>query len=57
MSTSAENTKLCGFTSSNNDDFINKPIAPLVTSAESYKIKPALLNLVTTNERLIIWFL
>src|SRR4051812_21211733 len=43
---STENTKLCDFTSHNNKDFICTPIAPPATSAPSYEIKPALLNLV-----------
>src|SRR5437867_7258847 len=43
---SNENTKLCDFTSNNNSDFICTPIAPPATSAPSYEIKPALLNLV-----------
>src|SRR3954470_12018960 len=43
---SNENTKLCDFTSHNNSDFICTPIAPPATSAPSYEIKPALLNLV-----------
>src|ERR1041384_1835508 len=43
---SNENTKLCDFTSHNNSDFICTPIAPHATSAPSYDIKPALLNLV-----------
>ena len=42
---SIENTKLCDFTSHNNSDFICTPIAPPATSAPSYEIKPALLNL------------
>ena len=42
---STENTKLCDFTSRNNNDFICTPIAPPATSAPSYEIKPALLNL------------
>src|SRR3954467_7500912 len=41
-----ENTKLCDFTSYNNNDFICTPIAPPATSTPSYEIKPALLNLV-----------
>src|SRR4051812_17961308 len=41
---SSENTKLCDFTSHNNNDFISTPIAPPATSAPSYEIKPALLN-------------
>src|SRR3954471_7778111 len=43
---SNENTKLCDFTSHNNNDFICTPIAPPATSSPSYEIKPALLNLV-----------
>ena len=39
-----ENTKLCDFSSINNNDFISTPIAPPATSAESYEIKTALLN-------------
>ena len=42
-----ENTKLCNFSSTNNNDFISTPIAPPATSAESCDIKVALLNLVT----------
>jgi hypothetical protein len=40
-----ENTKLCDLSNSNNNDFISTPIAP-ATSAESYEINAALLNLV-----------
>ena len=40
-----ENTKLCDFSNTNNDDFISTPISP-ATSAESYEINVALLNLV-----------
>ena len=47
---SNENTKLCDFTSHNNSDFICTPIAPPTTSAPSYEIKPALLNLVMKNQ-------
>ena len=39
-----DNTKLCDFTNTNNNDFIT-PIAPL-TDAESCEINTALLNLV-----------
>ena len=46
---SNENTKLSGFTSHNNNDFICTPIAPPATSAPSYEIKPALFNLVTKD--------
>ena len=41
-----ENTKLCDFTSTNNNDFICTPIAPTASKAEFFEIKPALLNLV-----------
>ena len=47
---SNENTKLCDFTSHNNSDFICTPIAPPTTKAESYKIKPALVNLVMREQ-------
>ena len=47
---SSENTKLCDFTSHNNSDFICTPIAPPATSAVSYEIKPALLNLVMKEQ-------
>src|ERR1041384_1189691 len=47
---SNENTKLCDFTSHNNSDFIYTPIAPPATSAPSYEIKPALLNLVMKDQ-------
>ena len=40
-----DNTKLCDFTNTNNNDFIITPIAPL-TDAESCEINAALLNLV-----------
>ena len=41
-----ENTKLCDFSNTNNNDFIGTPIAPPATSAESCDINTALLNLV-----------
>src|SRR3954469_19390378 len=47
---SNENTKLCDFTSHNNSDFICTPIATPATSAPSYEIKPALLNLVMKDQ-------
>ena len=47
---STENTKLCDLTSHNNNDFIYTPIAPPSTSAPSYEIKPALLNLVMKDQ-------
>ena len=37
-------------TSTNNNDFICSPIAPPATKAESYEIKPALLNLVMKEQ-------
>src|SRR3954447_26478019 len=46
---SAENTKLCDFTSTNNNDFICTPIAPPADTA-FYEIKPALLNLVMREQ-------
>jgi hypothetical protein len=45
-----ENTKLCDFSNTNNDDFISTPIAPPATSAESYEINDALLNLVMKEQ-------
>ena len=47
---STENTKLCDFTSHNNSGFICTPIAPPATSAVSYEIKHALLNLVMKEQ-------
>ena len=47
---STENTKLCGFTRHNNNDFICTPITTPATSAPSYEIKPALLNLVMKDQ-------
>ena len=40
-----DNTKLCDFDNTNNNDFISTPIAPL-TNAESCEINTALLDLV-----------
>jgi hypothetical protein len=45
-----ENTKLCDFTSSKNNDFICTPIAPPAREANFYEIKPALLNLVMKEQ-------
>jgi hypothetical protein len=45
-----ENTKLCDFTSKNNNDFICTPIAPPAPEANFYEIKPALLNLVMKKQ-------
>ena len=44
-----ENTKLCDFSNTNNNDFISTPIAP-TTSAKSYEINAALLNLVMKEQ-------
>jgi hypothetical protein len=45
-----ENTKLCDFTSTKNNDFICTPIAPPAPEAIFYEIKPALLNLVMKEQ-------
>jgi hypothetical protein len=45
-----ENTKLCDFTSTNNNDFICTPIAPPAPEANFYEINPALLNLVMKDK-------
>ena len=45
-----ENTKLCDFSDTNNNDFIGTPIAPPATSAESCDINTALLNLVMKDQ-------
>jgi hypothetical protein len=45
-----ENTKLCDFTSTNNNDLICTPIAPPAPKANFYEIKPALLNLVMKEQ-------
>ena len=47
---SAENTKLCDFTSTNNNDFLSTPITPPAPDATFYEIKPALLNLVMKEQ-------
>ena len=44
-----DNTKLCDFTNTNNNDFISTPIPPL-TDAESCEINVALLNLVMKDQ-------
>ena len=44
-----DNTKLCDFSNTNNNDFISTPIAPL-TDAESCEINAALLNLVMKDQ-------
>ena len=45
-----ENTKLCDFSNTNNNDFIGTPLAPPATSAETCDINTALLNLVMKNQ-------
>ena len=45
-----ENTKLCGFTSTNNSDFICTPIAPRAPEAAFYEIKPAILNIIMREQ-------
>src|SRR3954462_9966357 len=47
---SAENTKLCDFTSTNNNDFLSTPIAAPASDATFYEIKPALLNFVMREQ-------
>ena len=45
-----ENTKLCDFSNTNNNDFISTPIVPPATSVESCGINTALLNLVMKDQ-------
>ena len=44
-----DNTELCDFSNTSNNDFISTPIAPL-TDAESCEINTALLNLVMKDQ-------
>ena len=44
-----DNTKLCDFTNTNNNDFLSTPIAPLANT-ESCEINTALLNLVMKDQ-------
>jgi hypothetical protein len=46
----SENTKLCNFTSTKNNDFICTPIAPHAPEVNFYEIKPALFNLVLKEQ-------
>jgi hypothetical protein len=45
-----ENTKLCDFTSTKNNNFICTPIAPPAPEANFYEIKLALINLVMKEQ-------
>ena len=45
-----ENTKLCDFSNTNNNDFISTLIAPPATSAKSCDINTAFLNLVMKDQ-------
>ena len=47
---SVENTKLCDFTSTKNNDFLSTPIAPPAPDATFYEIKPTSLNLVMKEQ-------
>src|SRR3954466_14195828 len=47
---SSKNTKLCDFTSINNNDLLSTPIAPPAPDATFYEIKPALLILVMREQ-------
>ena len=44
-----DNTKLCDFSNTNNNDFLGTPIAPL-NDVESCEINTALLNLVMKDQ-------
>ena len=44
-----ENTKLCDFSNTNNNDFLSTPTAP-ATNVESCEINAALLNLVMKDQ-------
>ena len=45
-----ENTELCDFSNTNNNDFIGTLLAPPATSAETCDINTALLNLVMKDQ-------
>ena len=47
---SAENPKLCDFSSTHNNDVICTPLAPPASPATFYEIKPALINLVMKEQ-------
>ena len=44
-----DNTKLCDFSNTNNNDFLSTPIAP-IADAESCEINASLLNLVMKDQ-------
>ena len=44
-----DNTKLCDFSNTNNNDFISTPIVP-ISDAESCELNAALLNLVMKDQ-------
>ena len=45
-----ENTKLCDFSNTNNNDLIGTPLAPPATSAETCDVNTTLLNLVMKDQ-------
>ena len=45
-----ENTKLCDFSNTKNNDFIGTPLAPPATCEETCDINTALLNLVMKDQ-------
>lgn len=50
MSVSRENTKLCYYATTNNNDFMSKPIAPPETKVGSFEISCASFNLVMKEQ-------
>ena len=46
----SDTTKICDYTSTNNNDFICTPISSPAATADSFEIKPALLNLVMKDQ-------
>ena len=53
--TTSDTTKLCEYTSTNNNDFICTPIAPPAATTDSYEIKPALLNFFMKDQFSRMW--
>ena len=49
FSLAQDNTKLCDFSNTNNNDFLSTPIAP-ITDVESCEINTALLTLVMKDQ-------